>query len=244
METRLSNRPLPFTARPRLWLLFLLILPLLFAALGCGSKNPDPKPQKESETPDNVLWTYASKALSFHFSAAKDLNAFDNKAHSLQLCIYQLDKREAFEALAGTDDGKNSLLQCAAFDKSVKASARVFVQPGEDAVHTLDRAEGTQFVGIAGGYFESTPQQSVKLWEIAPKSTVSGSLFWKSTTYSAGSLALSLHLSAHALEDMDDADKDKDPNRGKGTAPSPQLSAQAIGKTDDASRVAKREMKN
>ena len=204
METRTSPCPLLFIERLRPWLLLFLILPaLLVAVCGCGSKSPDPKPQKESEDPGNILWTYASKAISLQLAADKDLNTLDSKAHSLQLCLYQLDKRDAFDALAGTDDGKNTLSQCAAFDKSVKASMRIFVQPGEAAMHTLDRAEGVQFVGIVCGYFESTPARSIKLWEIAPKSTESGSLFWKSTVYSAGSLALSLHLSAHSMEEDD-----------------------------------------
>jgi predicted component of type VI protein secretion system len=210
MEPRNSNRPLSIRVRLRPWLLLLLIVPALLAVVsGCGGNgNPAPKPQKEAETPDNVLWTYESKALSLRLAADKDLNTFESKAHSLQLCLYQMDKRDAFDTLAGTDDGKDTLLQCAAFDKSVKASTRIFVQPGEVASHVLDRAEGVQFIAIVCGYFESTPEQSIKLWEIAPKITTSGHLFWKSTIYSAGSLALSLHLSAHAMGELDNMEQD------------------------------------
>jgi predicted component of type VI protein secretion system len=148
-----------------------------------------------------VIWSYGEKALQLRLSAARDLNSFEDKAHTLQLCVYQLDKRDAFDLLKDTQDGINTLLHCSAFDKSVKGATRIFLQPGETAMYTLDRAEGTLLLSVVCGYFDSTPAQSARLWPIPPKETQSGHLFWKSTVYSAGGLALSLHLNAHALEE-------------------------------------------
>jgi type VI secretion system VasD/TssJ family lipoprotein len=186
-----------------------LFLPaILCCALlaGCGGASA-PKPALESEDPGNVLWSYGEKAIRLRLNAAKDLNTFDGKAHTLQLCVYQLDKRDAFDLQKADQDGINSLLRCAAFDKSVKSATRIFLQPDETAVYSLDRAEGATFVGVACGYFDSTPEQSARLWQIPLASTQSGFLFWKSTLYSAGGLDLSLHLSAKALEENSEPKK-------------------------------------
>jgi hypothetical protein len=104
------------------------------------------------------------------------------------------------------------MLQCAVFDQSVKNATRIFLQPDETAMHTLDRAEGALFVGVVCGYFDSTPAQSARLWRIPPTATESGFLFWKSTQYSAGGLTLSLHLSAKALEE--DSEREKAEKQG------------------------------
>jgi type VI secretion system VasD/TssJ family lipoprotein len=197
---------------------FLLAAMLAFAGLqGCGGGSAQPpRPSAESEDPGNVLWGFADKAVRLNLSASKDLNAYEGRAHSLLICVYQLDKRDAFDPLADTEDGLQTLLQCAPFDKSVKSSVRIFLQPGENAVHALDRAEGAQFVGIVCGFYESTPAQSVRLRQIQPKITESGHLFWKSTIYSAGALDLSLHLSANAVAETDAAKQDADDGKTQG----------------------------
>jgi type VI secretion system VasD/TssJ family lipoprotein len=200
MQAYTKHRPVSIPALRRA--LALLLAGLLSAGFlaGCGSAPP-PKPALQSEDPDAVVWAYGEKALQLRLSAARDLNSFEDKAHTLQLCVYQLDKRDAFDLLKDTQDGINTLLHCSAFDKSVKGATRIFLQPGETAMYTLDRAEGTLFLSVVCGFFDSTPAQSARLWPIPPKETQSGHLFWKSTVYSAGGLALSLHLNAHALEE-------------------------------------------
>jgi type VI secretion system VasD/TssJ family lipoprotein len=192
-----------------------LLLPALLCCgllAGCGSAPLPPKPLPESEDPDNVLWPYGEKALRLRLDAARDLNFFDGKAHTLQLCVYQLDKRDAFDLHRKTQDGINSMLQCAVFDQSVKSATRIFLQPDETAAHTLDRAEGALFVGVVCGFFDSTPAQSARLWRIPLTTTQSGFLFWKSTLYSAGGLSLALHLGAQALEE--DSDREKAETQG------------------------------
>jgi type VI secretion system VasD/TssJ family lipoprotein len=200
----LSTTPPPARAAARPALVLLVAALALACLQGCGGGSAQPpRPSAESEDPGNVLWSFAGKAVRLELDASKDLNAYEDRAHSLLICVYQLDKRDAFDPLAGTQDGLETLLQCAPFDKSVKSSVRIFLQPGENAVHTLDRAEGAQFVGIVCGFYESTPAQSVRLLQIQPKKTESGHLFWKSTIYSAGTLDLSLHLGANAVAEND-----------------------------------------
>jgi type VI secretion system VasD/TssJ family lipoprotein len=179
----------------------LLLAMLLCAAISACGSGPPPKPTLQAEDPDNVLWGYGEKAVTLRLQAAGDVNSFEGKAHTIQLCAYQLDKQDAFNQKKGTQDGIDALLQCAPFDASVKSATRFFLQPSEMATYTLDRAEGAHFVGIVCGYFDSTPEQSAKLWEIPLGREQSGYLFWKTTLYSAGGLDLRLHLSARALEE-------------------------------------------
>jgi type VI secretion system VasD/TssJ family lipoprotein len=215
----LSTTPSSARAATKLKLKFLLLAAafVLAGLQGCGGGSAQPpRPSAESEDPDNVLWGFADKGVRLELSSSKDLNAYEGKAHSLLICVYQLDKRDAFDPLAGTQDGIDTLLQCAPFDKSVKSSVRIFIQPGENAVHTLDRAEGARFVGIVCGFYESTPDQSVRLLQIQPKKTESGHLFWKSTIYSAGTLALSLHLGANAVAEKNVGQQESDDKKTQG----------------------------
>jgi type VI secretion system VasD/TssJ family lipoprotein len=191
LSTERWRRPVP---RPALLLLSALLCALLAA---CGSSAP-PKPSLEAEDPALVLWPRGEKAIRLRFSADRDLNVYDSKAHSIQVCVYQLDKQDAFLNLAKTQQGVTTLLKAEPFDQSVKDVVRLFVQPLEASISELDRAESATFVGLVCGYFDSTPEHSVKVWEIKPQKTTSG-LIWKSTSYSAGTLDLALRLTARAM---------------------------------------------
>jgi type VI secretion system VasD/TssJ family lipoprotein len=173
-----------------------MLLCALFA--GCGASE-QPKPSLESGDPALVLWPRAAQAIRLRFAADRDLNMYDSKAHSVQICVYQLDNADAFLNNAKTQDGITVLLRAESFDKSVKSVVRLFAQPLEENVVELDRVEGATFVGVVCGYFDSTPEHSAGVWEIKPLATTSGHLFWKSTTYSAGTLDLALRLSARAM---------------------------------------------
>ena len=186
----------------------LLRLALAFAALAClllpacGASEP-PRPARESDDPTRVLWPRAEKAIRLRFIADRDLNIYDAKAHSLQICVYQMDNPDAFLNLARTPEGVTGLLKAEPFDSSVKAVVRLFMQPLEDRVVELDRAENATYVGIVCGYFDSEPKDSVGVWEIKPQSETTGRLFWKSTVYRAGTLDLALRLAARSMAEKE-----------------------------------------
>ena len=186
-------------------ILMLLLLACLLVT-GCGAAEP-PKPTLEAEDPALVIWPRAKKAIALHVSATRDLNMYDAKAHSIQVCVYQLEKGDAFLELAKTQEGIAKLLQATPFDDSVKNVMRFFVQPYEEVFLELDRAESATFVGIVGGFFDATPENSARLWEIKPKETDSGMLFWKSTIYSAGNIDIFLRLTGHAMQEAQPQDK-------------------------------------
>lgn len=181
----------------RLWFLSAAVL---FCALfaGCGATS-QPKASLESGDPALVLWPRAEKAVLLHFMADRALNTYDSKSHSIQVCVYQLDKPDAFQELAKTQEGVTTLLKAEPFDASVKNVVRLFVQPLEDISVALDRQEEATFVGIVCGYFESAPEDAAKVWKIPFEETTTGSLFWKSTTYSAGILDIRLRLTSRAM---------------------------------------------
>ena len=206
MSTALSNRVLPRFA-------LLLFAALLCAFLAACGASQAPRATLESKDPDLVLWPFAEKAIRLQFSADRDLNLFDSRAHSIQICVYQLSKPDAFTNLARTREGVATLLQAELFDSSVKSVVRLFVQPLEEAVFTLDRMENATFVGIVAGYFDSTPENSVIIREIKPHTTRSG-FVRRSTIYSAGTLDLALRLTARAIMEDGAQKREEKTNRG------------------------------
>ena len=176
-------------------LFFLCLCPLLQA---CGAAE-QPKPSLEAKDPALVLWPRAEKAITLHLATSRDLNLFESKAHSIQICVYQMDSKEAFIEKAASAEGILELLKAAPFDDSVKTVTRLFLQPFEEKVLKLDRAENATFVGIVAGFFDAAPDQSAKVWQIQPKAVES---FWSSTTYSAGTLELTLRLASNAIVEI------------------------------------------
>ena len=176
----------------------LLLALLCFFLSACGASEPQ-QPSREASAPELVLWPREEKAIRIEVSADRDLNMYESKAHSLQMCVYQLDNPEAFYDLARNQEGINVLLKAESFDKSVKSVSRLFIQPFENNVFHLDRVEGANFVGIVCGYFDSVPENCAKVWEIPPITTTTGHFFWKETKYRAGTLDLDLHLTDRAM---------------------------------------------
>ena len=162
---------------------------------GCGGKSEDKLPPGQAHTEEAVPWPHADDGLVLEIRASKDLNLFEGKPHTALLCVYQLEKQDAFKTLVDQEGGISRLLQCSAFDPTVKMTTRIFLQPGESAVHTLDRAEGARFVAVVAGYFSPSAGRRFGLWHMAVDQETSG-IFWKTTVYSAGVTRLHLHLDA------------------------------------------------
>ncbi len=179
---------------------FSLALCLLLVA--CGGTSPPPKPSLESEDPALVLWPRAVGGVRLSITADRNLNLFDSRPHSVQLCIYQLSSNEAFLNLSQDQDGIKTLLKAKAFDDSVKNVVRVFMQPLESTALVFDRAENAKYIGIVAGFFDSSPKHSSGIWEIQPSVHEEGT-FFTTKIYSAGTIDLSLHLSSNALSEMD-----------------------------------------
>lgn len=154
-------------------ILFLLVLlPSFMVCLslcGCGgSSSPDPQdPSSDSSTPSSKpKWSYAEGALQLRIRSDKQLNLYDELGHTVVLCVYQLSDPNGWNKLVKNQKGLLKLLECADFDKTAVYYQRLIVQPNEDKIVPLDRAEKAQYVAVAAGYYDLAPQRSTRLFQI------------------------------------------------------------------------------
>ncbi len=134
---------------------YLLLLTGLLIFASCASK-PLPPPQ----------FTFAKGGITLHLKADPQLNLYQGSSHTLLICIYQLADPNGFNQLAGDEDGLYKLLNCSPFDASVTNVKRLIVQPGQDVSFTLDRAEGTKYIGLIAGYSQLTKDRILRLFKI------------------------------------------------------------------------------
>ena len=97
-------------------------------------------------------WVFEKSALRLHVKADNRLNLYNNKAHTLYVCFYQLEELKAFDQLSEDTAGIRQLLDCRLFDESVAAIDSKVIHAGEDIVLTLDRAERAQYITFVAGY--------------------------------------------------------------------------------------------
>ncbi|MBE7446415.1 MAG: type VI secretion system lipoprotein TssJ [Planctomycetia bacterium] len=109
---------------------------------------------------------YGEGAVRFHIKSDQDLNYYNGEPHTLMLCVYQLRSLNAFNQLKDEKEGLSKLLECSSFDSSVTSSKSFVIYPGEDVSKTLDRAEGTQYIGIVTGYYMAQKDEAVRTHQI------------------------------------------------------------------------------
>ena len=76
------------------------------------------------------------------------LNLYDNEPHTLDLCLYQLKNPNVFKLKSKYEDGLLELLECKLFDPTATDFERITVQPGKDQTLIVDRAEGSNYLGV------------------------------------------------------------------------------------------------
>ncbi len=133
----------------------LSILGGLFMMVSCAGA-PQAPPQ----------YDFGKDAIRLRFSADTQLNSCQGSPHTLLICVYQLGDPNAFNQLTADEDGLYKLLECRRFDPSVTNVKRIIVQPGQDITSTLDRAEGTKYVGLVAGYYQIEKDHMIRLFKI------------------------------------------------------------------------------
>ena len=111
----------------------------------------------EESTDNNV------KGLMLFVSSDKQLNSYQEKAHTLLLCVYQLKGPNGFNQLKEEKIGTQKLMECTPFDSSAATAKRLVIQPGNTLQIELDRAEGARYLGISAGYFGSGSEKQHKI---------------------------------------------------------------------------------
>ena len=145
-------------------------------------------------------WSYKKSAVEITFQADSQLNQYNGKAHTLQLCIYQLKDPNGFNQLIESEDGLYKLLECGMFDGTVANYKSLIISPGESQSISLDRAEGARYVGIAAGYAEIQKDRITRLMEIPVIVVKEGSMFRKQKVSKADTLKAVLRLGPHQIE--------------------------------------------
>ena len=170
----------------------LLSMCLLLGLAACGGSPPDPKLA-------NPQWTYDPDGVKLRYKADMRLNEYDGEGHTVSLCIYQLTQPNSFNNLIKTQDGLLKLLECKSFDQTVVAYDHAFVEPGQDQLKIMDRAENATYLAVVAGYNELNPQQSARLFKYPVDEETTG-YFSKTTIRKPGKIFINLFLGPFGVQ--------------------------------------------
>ena len=145
-------------------------------------------------------WRYEKEAIKLTLQADPQLNLYNNMAHTLQLCIYQLKDPNGFNQLTETEEGLYKLLEGSMFDASVANFKRLNMSPGQSMPFTMDRAEGAKYIGIAAGYATIQKDRITKLIAIPVIIVEEGSGFKKQKVSRPEIINLKLRLGPQQIE--------------------------------------------
>lgn len=175
-----------------------LLLCSLFVMVSCAGAPPAP-PQ----------YDFGKDGIRFRFRADSQLNNYQGSPHTLLICVYQLSDPNAFNQLTGEKEGLYRLLECRRFDPSVTNAKRLIVQPGQDTTSTLDRAEGTKYVGLVAGYYRIEKEHVTRLFKV-PVLEEKKSTFSSSKVLKPGVLDAELLLGPQQIQDAGVPKSDKE----------------------------------
>lgn len=144
-------------------------------------------------------WPFEAKGIKITYSADHELNLYDDKAHTLFLCIYQLSDPNAFNDLRMDRMGVIKLLECKRFDESVTSSEKIIIHPEDEETIIYDRAEDARFVGIVAGYYYLWPDHVTRLMLVPVKVEETGR-FFKKRTAMPELLSVNLYFSQEEIQ--------------------------------------------
>ena len=158
----------------------------VFLFISCAAKQL-PKPEA----------TYEKGAIKIHVKADPQLHLSDGRPNSLRLCVYQLEDPNAFNHLAGNQEGLYKLLKCDLFDSGTAGAEASYIHPGKDTTLELNRAEGARYVSVIAGYNDIKKERILRMYEI-PVVTERKKLIKKLTKL--GPLEIELKLGPKQIE--------------------------------------------
>ncbi len=138
---------------------------LVFFCSSC-SMMPWSKAKSGPEAKSTYEPRYEKNALTVNIKSNPRLNLYQERPHSLVLCMYELKEPNMFNQLSDERDGIYKLMECGRFDGSVAFAKRQIVQPGEDICDVRDRAEGAKYLGIVAGYYDLKKNSAIRLLPI------------------------------------------------------------------------------
>jgi len=133
---------------------------------GCASKT--------SLTVAPEDWVFEDRAIHIHLESPSDLNAISGRPHSVALGVFQLIDPNTFLGLAETKEGALQLLNSGRIDDTVAQFTRIIIQPGEEKVATLPRAQSAKYIAIISGYYGLNIELDVKVFDVPVKAAKRG----------------------------------------------------------------------
>jgi type VI secretion system VasD/TssJ family lipoprotein len=158
--------------------MIVLLVAMLALCSSCSMfSKKKPEPSTEPDASSAAAKAEAAKAaeafrkqdITLAIKADPMLNRYQNNAHTLYLCMYQLKDPNAFNQLVEEKDGVSRLMECSRFDSSVVNAKRLVIQPGQELKDVRDRAEGARYIGIVTGYFGMSKEKITHLMPLPGK---------------------------------------------------------------------------
>jgi type VI secretion system VasD/TssJ family lipoprotein len=138
-----------------------LIYFCIVAVSGCATKT------SLEVAPDD--WVFEDRAIHIHARSPSDLNAISGRPHSVALGVFQLNDPNTFLGLAETKEGALQLLNSGRIDDTIAQFTRIILQPGEEKIATLPRAQGTKYVALISGYYGLNTELDIKVFSVPIK---------------------------------------------------------------------------
>jgi len=133
---------------------------------GCASKT------SLAVAPED--WVFEDRAIHIHLESPSDLNAISGRPHSVALGVFQLSDPNTFLGLAETKEGALQLLNSGRIDDTVSQFTRIIIQPGEEKIATLPRAQSAKYIAIISGYYGLNIELDVKVFDVPVKAAKRG----------------------------------------------------------------------
>ncbi|EAT13268.1 type VI secretion system lipoprotein TssJ [Bermanella marisrubri] len=143
-----------------------IIATLIVTLTGCASKT------SLVVAPED--WVFEDRAVHIHLQSPADLNAISGRPHSVAVGVFQLNDPNTFLGLAETKQGALQLLNAGRIDDTVAQFTRIILQPGEEKIATLPRAQGAKYIALISGYYGLNTELDIKVFDIPIKEAKRG----------------------------------------------------------------------
>ncbi|MBP1748451.1 MAG: type secretion system lipoprotein TssJ [Deltaproteobacteria bacterium] len=163
-----------------------------------------PQPEQNEKLTNlglNPSRPYAAKAIQIQYRADENLNRYEDKPHTLTLVVYQVTDIKWFNNNIKDAAGLATLLSAEKPDQSVLAADRFFIEPGEVNQIELDRYENAKWVGIVAGYYDLTPGQVTRSYEMPVLFETKGT-FFKTNQAKMGLLGMNLYFGPGSIQEV------------------------------------------